>query len=759
MSLKNLSVGSRKDNITFYSLAFFMLLLPFSRAVESIYAFYFPLLLLYNLGLKGIWEKFKTTPVEIYLLFFVGYMTLTLLWTHDINTADNLLKFYLLLSLTLPIAMLTKKEWIKSLLLLFLFSLSISSMISLGHYFHLWQIRNKPQFNTSPLMFHIHYSIFMAIASISTLHFLIVTKGSFTKKLGLFLLFLAFVVTLFLSDGRTGQFSFLAALCFMIYRNFRHNIKVLLGLVMLVLLLVYGAYSFIPRFETRINAAITDIQQAKKGFLDTSLGIRFAYWILAKEIVLQEPFLGVGFGDYKSAVAEVLEKNDFGLDKSAQAFLVDKHFHNQYLMALVQGGLVGLVLLILLLTSFYRLCIPDKNFKELSLLVITVYTVGFMTEPLWLLQNPAALFSLIAGLSIAVAEPKTQNKILKPLIHINFAKSFRGGERQTLLLVQELSKKGYQQSVLTRKQAPLAQKIIELNLHGVDVIEISKPYFLSLSKIKHAHLVHAHETQGAQFAFLGSLVFKIPFLITRRVDNAIKRNFFTKAMYQHATKVIVLSKAICEKVNKLVPKAQISIIPSAFSELPMSQSAVQAIKKRYEGKFLIGNIGELDQAIKGQGYLIEAFKELLKTYPNLHLIFIGKGKDEAFYKELAKGYEDSITFEGFVHNVGDYIHAFDLFVFPSIQEGLGSILLDVMQARVPIIASDTGGIPDIIVNEKNGLLTKPKDSKELALAIKRLYSQEALRNTLTSNAFNDVQTFSPAHMVAHYEAVYKEILQ
>ena len=348
--------------------------------------------------------------------------------------------------------------------------------------------------------------------------------------------------------------------------------------------------------------------------------------------------------------------------------------------------------------------------------------------------------------------------INQKIVHINFAKGFRGGERQTLLLVQELSKKRYTQKILTRKDAPLAQRIAELGLNGVEVVEIPKPYIFSLSKIKNEALVHAHETQGAQFAFLGHLLFKTPFLITRRVDTAIKNNFFTQKMYQYATRVIVLSKAILVEVKKIAPQALVSVIPSAFSELEVSISTTQAIKQMYQGKFLIGNIGELDQDIKGQTYLIEAVKKLLVTYPNLHLLFLGKGKDEAFYKTLSKGYEDSITFAGFVRNVGDYLHAFDLFVFPSLKEGLGSILLDVMRAKVPIIASDTGGIPDIIVNKKNGLLVKPKDSDGIARAIEMLYSEEALKKRLTQQAFEDVQAFSPFHMATRYEKLYKEVL-
>jgi len=345
----------------------------------------------------------------------------------------------------------------------------------------------------------------------------------------------------------------------------------------------------------------------------------------------------------------------------------------------------------------------------------------------------------------------------KSLLHVNFAKGFRGGERQTLLLIQELSQKGYFQTLLTRHHAELAKRVAALHLPNVVIIQVKKPYFLSLAYLKKADVVHAHETKGAQFAFLGYLFFKTPYLITRRVDNAIKNNAFTRAMYRYAHKTVVLSRAILDEVKKIEPNATFSIIPDAFSKLSVSQSEVVKIKERFSGQFLIGNIGELDCNVKGQHYLIEAIKELLLKYPDIHLLFLGKGKDEAAYKAQAS-FLRNVTFEGFVSNVGDYIAAFDLFVFPSLREGLGSILLDVMHANVPIVASKAGGIPDVICHEENGLLVEPKDVKGLVTAIERLYLDKTLREQLTQKALSDTKLFSPEKMAERYEALYAEVL-
>jgi len=112
------------------------------------------------------------------------------------------------------------------------------------------------------------------------------------------------------------------------------------------------------------------------------------------------------------------------------------------------------------------------------------------------------------------------------ITHCNFAKGFRGGERQTLLLIEALSNMGYSQKLITRKNSTLAEK--SNHIKNLEIIKISKPYIFSVGSMKSTTLIHAHETKSAQFAFFANLIFKIPYVVTRRVDNRIKDNFFNK---------------------------------------------------------------------------------------------------------------------------------------------------------------------------------------------------------------------------------------
>ena len=184
------------------------------------------------------------------------------------------------------------------------------------------------------------------------------------------------------------------------------------------------------------------------------------------------------------------------------------------------------------------------------------------------------------------------------------------------------------------------------------------------------------------------------------------------------------------------------------------------VKAGYARNFLIPKKKAL-RATKANIKLIEAkrksiMKKVEKIYPDIHLILLGRGDDELWLKEQTKDMTN-ITFEGFVQNVGDYIKAFDMFVFPSLNEGLGSILFDVIQGGVPIAASNVGGIVDIIQHNKNGILFEVKNSQAIFEVIQRLYNSKDLREKLSFEAYKSIENFSCEVMTNRYINMYKSI--
>ncbi len=340
------------------------------------------------------------------------------------------------------------------------------------------------------------------------------------------------------------------------------------------------------------------------------------------------------------------------------------------------------------------------------------------------------------------------------ITHINFAKGFRGGERQTQLLIEQLSLLGYKQTLVVRKNSKLTPRCKDIK--NLEIIEIAKPYILHCNKIKDASLLHAHETKALQFAYFCNKIFKIPYVVTRRVDNKIKDNWLNKKMYASAKVAVALSRAIQKEILRVSPSANTQIVPSAFTNTTVDALASQKIKERFKDKFLVGHVGALDDGHKGQSFFIDAARKLEKSHPTIHFILVGGGHDEEMLKNHAQGLSN-ITFEDFVDNVNDYINCFDLFVFPSRNEGLGSILFDVMRLEVPIIASDVGGIPDIISSGENGILIPPCDSDAIEKNIIDLFGNQEKREALASSAIKTIDKFSPQNMMLAYSKIYDAV--
>ncbi|EJF07380.1 glycosyltransferase [Thiovulum sp. ES] len=346
---------------------------------------------------------------------------------------------------------------------------------------------------------------------------------------------------------------------------------------------------------------------------------------------------------------------------------------------------------------------------------------------------------------------------LKKIAHVNLAKGFRGGERQTAILIEELSKLGYQQAVFLREQKrdiSLKNYLKKREIPNLEFFEIANPYFHGMALFRGFDLLHAHETKANQLATFVKMFLGIPYIITRRVQFVPKNNFFNKYMYQNSSKNIVLSKAIGNDLSQLLPNLKMEIIPSAYSDENFDE--VEDVKSQYKNKILIGHIGAVVDSHKGQCTILETAK-MMSENRDIHFLLVGGGKDLESCREKSKDLKN-IEFVGFRENIFDYLKAFDIFVFPSNHEGLGSTLLDAMKFEKPIIASDVGGIPDLITDGQNGFLIEKENSKMLKERIETILRNPNIGKKLSENSKEIVENFSPTEMTKKYDKIYKEIL-
>ena len=175
----------------------------------------------------------------------------------------------------------------------------------------------------------------------------------------------------------------------------------------------------------------------------------------------------------------------------------------------------------------------------------------------------------------------------------------------------------------------------------------------------------------------------------------------------------------------------------------------------------IGSIGRLSTE-KGYRYLIEALALLIKENIDARLVIIGEGYERNLLEELAfkSNLKDRILFPGYRDNAKYYLPYFNVFVMSSLTEGLPITLLEAMQAKVPIVATKVGGIPEVLQNGKGGLLVEPDNPNDIAKAVSSIYNNPNIAGDLASVSYQEAVThYSSKAMASGYLDVYKELMQ
>lgn len=177
----------------------------------------------------------------------------------------------------------------------------------------------------------------------------------------------------------------------------------------------------------------------------------------------------------------------------------------------------------------------------------------------------------------------------------------------------------------------------------------------------------------------------------------------------------------------------------------------------YHDDLWLGTIAEL-HPIKRINRAINAVSSLIKDFPSLRFLIIHDGELKTELQQQVKdlGLEQHVFFTGTIEDAARFLPAFDLFVLPSKSEAFGYVLIEAGQAGVPVVATEVGGIPDIITDGENGLLVPPDNTPALAQALKSLLNDKELRQTLARAHYERSQTFTTEKMITETAAVYTQ---
>ena len=360
------------------------------------------------------------------------------------------------------------------------------------------------------------------------------------------------------------------------------------------------------------------------------------------------------------------------------------------------------------------------------------------------------------------------------ILHINTEKTWRGGEQQLLNLLQGLKRHNIISHLACQPGSALEERaksaeieVFPITMHGeVDLlasIRLRRMITRFRYDILHSHTSHAHT-----LSFFASFGTKTRLLVSRRVDFSIFRHSFLHLSgfkYRYLTDYYI---AISHKIRDVlvsdgIPAQRIFVVhsginPNRFVASP-KDPLIDEFNIRKDERIVV-NVAHL-AGHKGQKYLVRAVPLVLAKIPTARFFIVGGGELMSELQSLATylGLKDKLIFTGFRRDVGSFYQIADLFVMSSVQEGLGTAVIDALALAKPVVATHAGGIPEIIQDGESGRLVASADPAALAEGIIELLTNPEPAKQMGKRGQQVVRkNFSIDAMVEKNIKVYRHIL-
>jgi L-malate glycosyltransferase len=331
---------------------------------------------------------------------------------------------------------------------------------------------------------------------------------------------------------------------------------------------------------------------------------------------------------------------------------------------------------------------------------------------------------------------------LRPLsiIHLDTEETWRGGQESLLTLARGLRARGYRQAIVCPPSSVLAERAKSA---GFPIAKLG---------LRTADIVHAHGGRALTVAFRETIGSNVPRVVTRHVAFRPRNPWLHRVKYKWACDgVIAVSDAVRRGLIETgVPGAKIEVIHTGI-EMPEPAPPDKSKFGLDDSDFVVGHMGAFTKE-KGQDVAVAAANLLRESMPYARFILAGDGK---LLNEMRQRAPQTVTFPGFVANHAAFFGALNVFIMPSRSEAWGMAALEAMAHGVPVIASDVGGLPEIVEPGNGGWLVPPGDPAALARAITEAASSPYRLHEQGLKARKRAELFSVARMVEQTEAFYQ----
>jgi glycosyltransferase involved in cell wall biosynthesis len=357
-------------------------------------------------------------------------------------------------------------------------------------------------------------------------------------------------------------------------------------------------------------------------------------------------------------------------------------------------------------------------------------------------------------------------------LHIDTARTWRGGQNQALLTILGLRALGHRATLVCHPEGELRRRASE----GGDLIPLAPRTEMDfaagwrLARIirqEGPSVVHAHDPHGVAMAAVARSVgrFARPplFVASRRVDFRLGRNAFSRWKYRQMDAFLCASDAIRQLLIADGVDSRQAVTVHEGIDIEHVDAAppadVHALFWLPHGAPLVANVAALVPH-KGQRYLVEAASLVVPRQPDARFLILGEGELRGPLEQSVRRLrlDKHVFLPGFRADVLSLLKGIDVFVMCSVMEGLGTSALDAMACRKPVVGTQTGGIPEVVADGETGRLVPARDPDALASAIIALLERPELRDAWGGAGRRRVEErFSAERMVTETFAVYERL--
>ena len=354
------------------------------------------------------------------------------------------------------------------------------------------------------------------------------------------------------------------------------------------------------------------------------------------------------------------------------------------------------------------------------------------------------------------------------VLHLSSEKTWRGGEQQIAYLIEELSLRGVESIVAVRRDSAFEKYCLENKIKYFPM-DFKNEFDLftafSLKKLmlqERPDIVHMHTGKGHGIGVLASVLEggKTPLVLSKRTDFPIKNTYFAKFKFNYIgiKKILCVSNRIKHNISKDLKNPERDT--AVYSGVKLDKFHFR--EEKFFHKLLnlspeiklVGNTSAIaDQ--KDYFSFVRVAKKVCESREDVRFLIIGQGPLESRIKAFVKeeGLEEKVLFTGFLSNLPEVLFNLDVFLITSKTEGLGTSILDAFACKIPVVATDAGGIGEIVIEGKTGSLCAIGDVEKLS---ENVLLRLGDHNLFESEEF--VRNFSKENTAERTLAVYHEIL-